>query len=92
MSDVYAKIQNELVSSGKYKEIYNLLQTELMNSGWYDNFMQLTQSTMENTPDSELQFSNLISVLQDKGIESVPDEVKVKVLTKISEFLNDVVE
>lgn len=92
MSDIYTQIQNELVSSGKYKEIYNLLETELRNSGWYDNFLQLTQSTMENTSDGDLQFNKLFNALRDKGISSVPDEVKIKVLQKISEFLNDVVE
>lgn len=92
MSDIYSRIQSELVSSGKYKEIYTLLETELRNSGWYDNFSQLTEKTIENTNDKDLQFSKLMSLLQDKGIESVPDEVKFKVIQKISEFLNNVVE
>lgn len=92
MSDLYEKIQGELVSSGKYKEIYNLLETELRNSGWYDNFLNLTIDTVEGTPDSDLQFGKLVNMLQDKGIESVPDEVKVKVLQKIAQFLDDVVE
>lgn len=92
MSEIYSQIENELVSSGKYKEIYNLLETELRNSGWYDNFLQTAQSTMEKTPDNELQFSKLVNVLQDKGIESVPEEVKIKVLQKICEFLKDVIE
>lgn len=92
MSDVYNRIETELVSSGKYKEIYTLLETELRNSGWYDNFLQLTEQTIEKTSDKDLQFGKLISALQDKGIQSVPDEVKVKVVQKIAGFLNDVVE
>lgn len=92
MSDVYERIQTELVSSGKYKEIYTLLETELRNSGWYDNFMYLTEQTIEKTSDKDLQLNKLLSALQDRGIQSVPDEVKVKVIQKIAEFLNDVVE
>lgn len=92
MSEIYTRIENELVSSGKYKEIYNMLETELRNSGWYDNFLQTVQNTMEMTPDSELQFTKLVDSLQDKGIQTVPEEVKIKVLQKISEFLKDVIE
>lgn len=92
MSNVYNRIETELVSSGKYKEIYTLLETELRNSGWYDNFLQLTEQTIEKTSDKDLQFGKLVSALQEKGIQSVPDEVKFKVVQKIAEFLNDVVE
>ncbi|KAG0680341.1 SAGA histone acetylase and TREX-2 complexes component [Pichia californica] len=92
MSDIYSRIQSELISSGNYKEIYTLLETELRNSGWYDNFIQLTEKTIENTNDKDLQFNKLVSALQDKGIQSVPDDVKIKVIQKIAEFLNTVVE
>lgn len=92
MSDVYERIQQELVSSGKYKEIYNLLETELRNSGWYDQFLQNTVHTIENTSDENLQFTKLVTSLQDKGIETVPDEVKAKILKRIAEFLSTVIE
>lgn len=92
MSDIYTRIQSELVSSGKYKEIYSLLETELRNSGWYDNFLHLTEQMIEKTDDKDLQFNKLISSLQEKGIQSVPDEIKIKVIQKIAEFLNSVVE
>ncbi|GMM31265.1 Sus1 protein [Martiniozyma asiatica (nom. inval.)] len=92
MADLHARIQQELVSSGKYKEIYNLLETELRNSGWYDNFQSMTQNAVETSTDQDLKFGILLSSLQGKGMQSVPDEVKIKVMKKIAEFLDDVVE
>jgi hypothetical protein len=92
MSDLYNRIQNELVTSGKYKEIYNILENELRNCGWYDNFRQLTERTIEQTPDQDLQFAKLVNILEPQAMADVPDDVKVKVLQKIAEFLNNVVE
>lgn len=92
MSDIHSKIQNELISSGKYTEIYSLLERELTNSGWTDKFQNLTQQVIESSNDDELNFTNLINKVSQNGKESVPDEVKLNVVKKIAEFLDSVVE
>lgn len=89
---MYNRIQNELVTSGKYKEIYNILETELRNCGWYDNFQKLTEFTIEQLNDQDLQFNKILNMLESKGMENVPDDVKIKIIKKISEFLDNVVE
>lgn len=92
MSDVYNRVQTELVASGKYKEIYNLLEVELRNCGWYDSFLQVTENTIQSADDRDLQLGKILNQVQEKGINTVPEEVKVKILKKIAEFLDNIVE
>lgn len=92
MSDIHSKVQNELISSGKYNEIYSLLERELTNSGWTEKFQNLTQQVIESSNDEELNFTNLINKVSQDGRDIVPDEVKMSVVKKIAEFLDSVVE
>ncbi|QPG72724.1 hypothetical protein FOA43_000025 [Brettanomyces nanus] len=87
------RIQQELVASGKYQEIYNLLKVELVNSGWFDKFRDMTNDTISPKGENgDLKFGEIVGQLEGKGFEMVPDDVKVKVLRKIKEFLDGVVE
>lgn len=90
--DLHTRIQGELVQSGAYAEIYNHLERELRNSGWYDEFLNLTVNKIEHTDDKQLQLGKLIAQLQDKGIESVPDNIKEDTLRRIAQFLDKVIE
>lgn len=92
MSDIHARVQNELVASGAYGAIYATLERELANAGWTDNFQGLAQRAMENAAPEELHFGALLDRLGPEGRASVPEEVKARVLKQIAEFLDTVVE
>ncbi len=85
-------IQQELVASGNYRDIYNFLKIQLANSGWIEQFSLLAADTINSTESSDLKFGNLVDRLQDKGLQMVPDDVKLETLKKIREFLDDVIK
>ncbi len=91
--DLRLRIQQELVASGKYQEIFNMLKIELANSGWFDQFRELTNETVSKQGEKgSLKLGDVIDQLDGKGFQMVPDGVKVKILRKIKEFLDKVVE
>ncbi|OBA18134.1 uncharacterized protein OGAPODRAFT_5793 [Ogataea polymorpha] len=80
--DIKARLEQELIASGKYQDIYNFLKIQLANSGW-----------TEQTPESQnLRFVELVDKLQPQALSMVPDDVKAQTLAKIKEFLDSVIE
>lgn len=88
------RIQQELVASGQYQEIFNILKLELANSGWFEQFRELTDTTVSDKGKNgeEIRFTALVSQLESQGMAMVSDNVKLKVLKRIKQFLDEVVE
>ncbi|KAH3671571.1 hypothetical protein OGAPHI_000274 [Ogataea philodendri] len=91
--DIKAKIEQELIASGKYQDIYNYLKIQLANSGWSEQFSQLAAETISNTPETkDLRYVELVDKLQPQALQMVSDNVKTQTLIKIREFLDSVIE
>ncbi|GME84318.1 hypothetical protein B5S28_g3600 [[Candida] boidinii] len=87
-----AEIQQRLISSGKYDEIYRYLQIELMNSGWYDKIKLMAQDQISKDKSDNINFNKNLNILEPQALSCVPNDVKEKLLIKIKEFLDSVVE
>ncbi|KAG7692098.1 hypothetical protein KL930_001540 [Ogataea haglerorum] len=91
--DIKARLEQELIASGKYQDIYNFLKIQLANSGWTEKFAELASETIAKMPESQdLRFVELVDKLQPQALSMVPDDVKAQTLAKIKEFLDSVIE
>lgn len=94
LEQIKSKIQNHLITSGNYEKINQSLKLQLYESGWYDKVstMTLNQLQVNFDNDEPITFANLMQFVKPKAELLVPDTVKDDIMTKIKQYLHDVVE
>lgn len=92
LDQVRAKIQDHLISSGNYELINKQLKLKLYENAWYDKVGQLATSELQQEDNKNLTFDRLYALVKPQAEQMVPDEVRQEIMTRIREYLEDVIQ
>lgn len=84
------QIQQHLVASGHYDRLSSHLAGLLAKSGWTDSMRQAAAAALARA-DAPL-FETVYAEMEQKGLESVPEEVVRDMVRQIKQYLDGVVE
>ena len=92
LDQIRAKIQDHLISSGNYELINKQLKLKLYENGWYDKVGQLATTELQQEDNKNLTFERLYAMVKPQAELMVPDEVRQEIMTRIREYLEDVIQ
>ncbi|BFZ64378.1 SAGA histone acetylase and TREX-2 complexes component [Saitoella coloradoensis] len=88
-----AQLSTHLLQSGAYDRINSLLRTRLEECGWSSEMRGLArEQARAQGQGGQVKFEQLLAAIEQKGIESVPDTIKIEILGMLREVLEEVVE
>ncbi|ODQ55186.1 hypothetical protein SAICODRAFT_5784 [Saitoella complicata NRRL Y-17804] len=85
-----AQLSTHLLHSGAYDRINSHLRLRLEECGWSSEMRALARE--QSRAQGQVKFDQLLSAIEQKGVESVPDTIKIEILGMLREVLEEVVE
>ncbi|THH04085.1 hypothetical protein EW145_g5784 [Phellinidium pouzarii] len=80
----YGQIHRRMVDSGEWDTVFSALVARLNESGWIDELKHSAKAQARGG----VQFRDLLAVLQDQGMSSVPLAVKQEISNMIRNFVD----
>lgn len=72
IEQIRAMITQDLVSSGKYKELAGLLQQRLRNSDWTEQVEILIRSAIHRDPAYQPSLEQIITQVEARAVGKIP--------------------
>ncbi|GAV53415.1 hypothetical protein ZYGR_0AI06990 [Zygosaccharomyces rouxii] len=88
--ELKAQIQQYLVESGNYEMISNKLNERLLKDGWIDELKKIVNKEVNSS--NSTHFTQILSKVEPRALEMVPETTKQEVLDQIKVILDEVVD
>ncbi|AQZ10505.1 SUS1 (YBR111W-A) [Zygosaccharomyces parabailii] len=89
-SELKAQIQQYLVESGNYEMISNRLSERLLQEGWIDELKKIVNKEVNSS--NSTNFTQILSKVEPRALEMVPDSTKQEFLDQIKAVLDQIVD
>merc|ERR1711865_624885 len=88
-AELRAQINQQLEESGEKSALKELLKSELLQSGWRDELKTHCAEVIRTKGLDDISLEMLVEEITPHARETVPDNVKNKLLRRIRKFLSD---
>ncbi|KAG0365783.1 transcription factor e(y)2-domain-containing protein [Gamsiella multidivaricata] len=83
-----SNLHREFVESGKREQLVDLLRAKLIESGWRDDLKVYTREKIQSR-ENTMTVDEIIKEVSPHARATIPDKVKMELLTQISAFIED---